>query len=90
MPQRAVADASAERGDLPPGAERGRPPPNPLDRAPRRWQGRGMDPVEITAGTLHLRPLGARRRADAVHRACSDPDVQRWTRVPMPYPARTR
>ena len=43
-----------------------------------------MDPVEITAGTLHLRPFGP-ADVDAVARACSDPEVQRWTRVPSPY-----
>ena len=43
-----------------------------------------MDSVEITAGSLHLRPFGP-THVDAVHRACSDPDVQRWTRVPSPY-----
>ena len=45
-----------------------------------------MDPVEITAGRLHLRVFGA-GDADDVLRACSDPLVQRWTRVPVPYTA---
>jgi RimJ/RimL family protein N-acetyltransferase len=44
----------------------------------------GMDPVEITAGDLHLRPFRP-SDAPAVHAACQDPDIQRWTRVPSPY-----
>lgn len=43
-----------------------------------------MDPVEISAGTLHLRPWEP-VDAGAVLRACSDPELQRWTRVPSPY-----
>ena len=43
-----------------------------------------MDPVEITADGLLLRPWRA-VDADAVHRACQDPDIQRWTSVPRPY-----
>lgn len=43
-----------------------------------------MDPVEITAGRLHLRPWRAGDE-DAVYRACQDPDIQRWTTVPSPY-----
>ena len=43
-----------------------------------------MDPVEISAGSLHLRPFSS-GDVDAVQRACSDPDVQRWTRVRSPY-----
>jgi RimJ/RimL family protein N-acetyltransferase len=40
--------------------------------------------VEIIAGDLLLRPW---READsgAVYRACQDPGIQRWTRVPSPY-----
>ncbi|MDP9496901.1 MAG: GNAT family N-acetyltransferase [Actinomycetota bacterium] len=45
-----------------------------------------MEPVEITAGRLHLRPWRG-SDADDVLRACSDPLVQRWTRVPVPYTA---
>jgi RimJ/RimL family protein N-acetyltransferase len=43
-----------------------------------------LDPVEITAGEIHLRPW---RPADAedVFAACQDPAIQRWTRVPSPY-----
>lgn len=43
-----------------------------------------MDPVEITADGLLLRPWRA-EDADAVHEACQDPDIQRWTSVPQPY-----
>lgn len=43
-----------------------------------------MEPVEISAGRLHLRPW---RESDeeAVYEACQDPEIQRWTRVPVPY-----
>jgi RimJ/RimL family protein N-acetyltransferase len=44
----------------------------------------GMDPVEITAGRLHLRPFRS-SDAPAVHAACQDPEIQRWTTVPSPY-----
>ena len=43
-----------------------------------------MEPVEIAAGRLHLRPW-APYDADAVFAACSDPETQRWTTVPAPY-----
>lgn len=48
-----------------------------------------VDPVELmtpgmAAGRLHLRPWQA-RDVEAVLRAGSDPDVQRWTQVPRPY-----
>ncbi|GGM20544.1 hypothetical protein GCM10011608_01390 [Micromonospora sonchi] len=43
-----------------------------------------MKPVEITEAGLVLRPWHA-EDADAVHRACQDPDIQRWTAVPRPY-----
>ncbi|MBQ1074665.1 GNAT family N-acetyltransferase [Micromonospora sp. C31] len=43
-----------------------------------------MEPVEITEDGLLLRPWRA-TDADAVHRACQDPDIQRWTTVPRPY-----
>ena len=43
-----------------------------------------MDPVEITAGRLHLRPWSGYDES-AVLEACSDPDIQRWTTVPSPY-----
>ncbi len=42
-----------------------------------------MEPVEITAGALHLRSW--RPGDDArVLEACQDPDTQRWTTVPVP------
>ena len=43
-----------------------------------------MDPVEIAAGRLQLRPW---QLADAhgVYTACQDTDIQRWTTVPSPY-----
>lgn len=50
------------------------------------WQGLGVEPVEITAGRLHLRAWRPEDVPDLV-RACSDPLVQRWTRVPVPYTA---
>ncbi|MGI5213923.1 GNAT family N-acetyltransferase [Plantactinospora sp. CA-290183] len=42
------------------------------------------EPVEIVASGLLLRPWRAGDAAD-VHRACQDPDIQRWTTVPAPY-----
>lgn len=38
----------------------------------------------MAAGRLHLRPWEA-HDADVVLRGGSDPDVQRWTQVPVPY-----
>ena len=46
-----------------------------------------MEPVEINAGRLHLRPWAA-YDADAVFAACSDAQTQRWTTVPVPYTRR--
>ena len=43
-----------------------------------------MEPVEITAGSLHLRPWEP-GDAEQVYEACQDPELQRWTRVPSPY-----
>ncbi|MFY1598300.1 GNAT family N-acetyltransferase [Micromonospora sp. WMMD737] len=43
-----------------------------------------VEPVEITEDGLLLRPWRA-TDAGAVHRACQDPDIQRWTTVPRPY-----
>lgn len=43
-----------------------------------------MEPTEITAGRLHLRPWQALDE-DAVFAACQDPEIQRWTTVPVPY-----
>jgi RimJ/RimL family protein N-acetyltransferase len=43
-----------------------------------------VEPVEIIEDGLLLRPWRA-TDADDVHRACQDPDIQRWTTVPRPY-----
>ncbi|MEU3452789.1 GNAT family N-acetyltransferase [Micromonospora sp. NPDC006766] len=43
-----------------------------------------MEPVEIIEDGLLLRPWRA-EDADAVCRACQDPEIQRWTTVPRPY-----
>ncbi|MBM7492633.1 RimJ/RimL family protein N-acetyltransferase [Micromonospora luteifusca] len=43
-----------------------------------------MEPVEIIEDGVLLRPWRG-TDADAVHRACQDPDIQRWTTVPRPY-----
>lgn len=43
-----------------------------------------MEPVEISAGRLHLRPFHS-TDADTVLRACQDHDIQRFTSVPSPY-----
>lgn len=43
-----------------------------------------MEPVTLKSERLVLRPLGA-ADAGAVHRACQDPDIARWTTVPSPY-----
>jgi RimJ/RimL family protein N-acetyltransferase len=43
-----------------------------------------MEPVEITAGRLHLRPWSVYDESSVLE-ACSDPDIQRWTTVPSPY-----
>jgi RimJ/RimL family protein N-acetyltransferase len=43
-----------------------------------------MRPTEIIEDGLLLRPWRD-SDADAVHRACQDPDIQRWTTVPSPY-----
>ena len=44
----------------------------------------GMDPFEITVDGLLLRAWRS-GDAEAVYRACQDPDIQRWTTVPRPY-----
>jgi RimJ/RimL family protein N-acetyltransferase len=41
---------------------------------------------ELTAGALHLRPWRPSDAAD-VQAACSDPEIARWTYVPVPYTA---
>ncbi|KAB1949787.1 GNAT N-acetyltransferase [Micromonospora sp. ALFpr18c] len=43
-----------------------------------------MEPVEIIEDGVLLRPW-QEADADAVHRACQDPDIQHWTSVPRPY-----
>jgi len=45
----------------------------------------GIEPVRLSDGRVLLRPWAA-GDADAVYRACQDPQIQRWTRVPTPYP----
>lgn len=41
-------------------------------------------PPSLIDGDLHVRGWEA-KDAGAVHAACQDPDIQRWTRVPSPY-----
>ncbi|WP_163547582.1 GNAT family N-acetyltransferase [Candidatus Frankia nodulisporulans] len=43
-----------------------------------------LEPAEITAGRLHLRPWQP-YDIDAVYEACQDPQIARWTRLPRPY-----
>ncbi|MFI7098385.1 GNAT family N-acetyltransferase [Streptomyces sp. NPDC050161] len=43
-----------------------------------------MEPVTLTTERLVLRPF-APSDAAAVHAACQDPDIPRWTPVPSPY-----
>ena len=43
-----------------------------------------MQPTEITAGRLHLRPW-TRYDEDSVLAACQDPQIAHWTTVPSPY-----
>ncbi|MEU0299630.1 GNAT family N-acetyltransferase [Streptomyces sp. NPDC006175] len=43
-----------------------------------------MDPTTLTTERLLMRPF-APEDADAVHTACQDPEIQRWTVVPSPY-----
>lgn len=42
------------------------------------------EPPRLTDGVVHLRQWGP-QDADAVFRACQDPQIQRWTRVRSPY-----
>lgn len=44
-----------------------------------------MEQVELRAGDVLLRPYRP-GDADAVFAACQDPEIQRWTTVPSPYP----
>ncbi|MET7934678.1 GNAT family N-acetyltransferase [Streptomyces sp. NPDC005322] len=43
-----------------------------------------MEPVTLTTERLTLRPFRP-SDTDAVFAACQDPDIQRWTTVPVPY-----
>ncbi|MFD7500476.1 GNAT family N-acetyltransferase [Streptomyces sp. NPDC059850] len=43
-----------------------------------------MEPVTLTTERLVLRPFRP-SDAPAVHAACQDPDILRWTHVPAPY-----
>ena len=43
-----------------------------------------MEPTEISAGRLHLRPW-ALPDVPALFAACQDPEISRWTTVPSPY-----
>ncbi len=43
-----------------------------------------MDPVILSEGPLLLRPPQA-KDATRVFEACQDPEMQRWTTVPVPY-----
>ena len=43
-----------------------------------------IEPVELQAGDLLLRPF-VPADAGAVFSACQDPEIQRWTTVPVPY-----
>ncbi len=43
-----------------------------------------MEPAEITAGGIHLRPPAAADIPELTA-ACQDPEIVRWTRVPHPY-----
>jgi RimJ/RimL family protein N-acetyltransferase len=45
---------------------------------------RAVTPVELGDGVVLLRPWRL-DDADAVFRACQDPQIQRWTTVPVPY-----
>ncbi|MFC7842649.1 GNAT family N-acetyltransferase [Streptomyces sp. NPDC057382] len=43
-----------------------------------------MDPVTLATDRLLLRTVGP-PDTGAVHDACQDPDIQRWTTIPSPY-----
>lgn len=53
-------------------------PALPLDQNPC------MEPLTLTTERLLMRPFTP-EDADAVHTACQDPKIQRWTVVPSPY-----
>ncbi|MFI5757447.1 GNAT family N-acetyltransferase [Streptomyces sp. NPDC051569] len=46
-----------------------------------------MKPLTLTTERLRLRPFTA-DDTDAVHAACQDPAIQRWTTIPSPYERR--
>lgn len=43
-----------------------------------------MEPITLTTERLLLRPFTT-DDTEAVHQACQDPHIQRWTTVPSPY-----
>ncbi|MGW0813653.1 GNAT family N-acetyltransferase [Streptomyces viridiviolaceus] len=43
-----------------------------------------MDPLTLTTDRLVLRAVGP-GDTEAVHAACQDPEIQRWTTIPSPY-----
>lgn len=43
-----------------------------------------MEPITLTTDRLFLRALEP-RDIDAVHAACQDPEIPRWTTIPSPY-----
>ncbi|MFI9171656.1 GNAT family N-acetyltransferase [Streptomyces lincolnensis] len=43
-----------------------------------------MDPVTLTTGRLLLRTVGP-QDTDVVYAAAQDPEIQRWTTIPVPY-----
>lgn len=43
-----------------------------------------MEPITLSTDRLQLRPLRD-SDVDAVHAACQNPDIPRWTSVPSPY-----
>lgn len=54
----------------------------PHDRWPHdRWP---QDVPTLTDGVVTLRAWRP-EDAEAVHAACQDPEIQRWTRIPVPY-----
>lgn len=55
-----------------------------LASARRSDQNPGMEPITLTTERLLLRSFTP-KDTKAVHQACQDPDIQRWTTVPSPY-----
>ena len=65
---------------------------DPEQRAQRRrgwWQVRDTPRVVLTDGVITLRPPEP-GDVDAIYEACQDPEIQRWTGVPVAVPARAR